>query len=281
MNRSFLLASVFAFVFTTAAAAQTQKFGDEAYQPSYGQPGKDVVWIPTPDSLVVKMLTAAKVTKDDVVYDLGSGDGKIPIAAAKQFGATAFGIEYNSEMAELARRNVQREGVENRVTIITGDIFEQDFSRATVVTMYLLPGLNLKLRPTILKMKPGTRVTSHAFNMGDWDPDERFGSESRDAFLWYVPASVEGTWTIREEGSGPWEANVTFVQRYQKIGGTISVGGKPQTLLTPMLQGDQLTFSFVDGDNTLRTARVTVADRSLKGDLSLHGRTTTLVGNRR
>jgi tRNA G37 N-methylase Trm5 len=155
--------------------------GDGVYQPSPGQAGKDVVWIPTPDALVTKMLEAVKTTRDDVVYDLGSGDGKIPIAAAKQYGAKAVGIEYNPEMAELARRNVKREGVDNLVSIVTGDIFVEDFSQATVVTMYLLPQLNIKLRPTILKMKPGTRVTSHQFGMGEWEPDQQLKVESRDA----------------------------------------------------------------------------------------------------
>jgi hypothetical protein len=117
--------------------------------------------------------------------------------------------------------------------------------------------------------------------MGDWDPDERFSADSRDAFLWYVPAKVAGTWTIQEENSGPWEGSVTLVQRYQRIGGTVSVGGKSQPVLSPVLQGDQLTFSFIDGDDSLRTARVTVADRSFKGELTLHGRTTTIVGKPR
>jgi tRNA A58 N-methylase Trm61 len=129
------------------------------------------------------MLTAAKVTKDDLVYDLGSGDGKIPIAAAKQFGAHAVGIEYNADMAELARRNAKRAGVDNLVKIVTGDIFKEDFSKATVVTMYLLPELNLRLRPTILNMKPGTRVTSHQFTMGDWEADETAEIEYRTAYL--------------------------------------------------------------------------------------------------
>ena len=126
------------------------------------------------------------------MYDLGAGDGKIPIAAAKQFGARAVGIEYNPDMAELARRNAKRAGVDDLVTIITGDIFKEDFSKATVVTMYLLPDLNLKLRPMILKMKPGTRVTSHQFHMGDWEPDETLTQEYRDAYVWIVPADVAG-----------------------------------------------------------------------------------------
>src|SRR5690349_4911585 len=183
-------------VLCSVALAQTQpEYGDDVYRPRLGQTGKDVIWIPTPDTLVTKMLTAAKVTKDDLVYDLGAGDGKIPIAAARDFGAKAVGIEYNPDMAELARRNAKRANVEQQVSIITGDIFVEDFSKATVVTMYLLPELNLKLRPIVLKMKPGTRVVSHAFHMGDWEPDEQLSEFGRDAFLWYVPARVEGTWT--------------------------------------------------------------------------------------
>jgi SAM-dependent methyltransferase len=278
--RTALLAGLFAGFCSTTALAQTT-LGDEVFQPSLGQPGKDVVWIPTPDALVTRMLTATKVTPDDIVYDLGAGDGKIPIAAAKQFGAKATGIEFNPDMAELARRNVRRAGVDKQVNIITGDIFVEDFSRATVVTMYLLPDLNLKLRPTILKMKPGTRVTSHAFHMGDWEPDERFSVESRDGFLWYVPANVEGTWSFKEDLSGPWEATANFVQRYQKVGGTITVGGKTQPLLSPTLQGDVLSFSFVDGDNSLRTAKVMVTDRTFRGELMLHGRPTSIVGSRK
>ena len=192
MIRKPLVAAFLAALVTTAVHAQTKpEHGDEVYQPQVGQAGKDVVWVPTPDALVTRMLTSARVTKDDLVYDLGSGDGKIPIAAAKQFGAKSVGIEYNADMAELARRNVKRAGVDNMVNIITGDIFKEDFSRATVVTMYLLPDLNLKLRPIILKMKPGTRVTSHQFHMGDWEPKEKatvpVNGIDHTVYFWVVP----------------------------------------------------------------------------------------------
>jgi SAM-dependent methyltransferase len=227
------------------------------------------------------MLTAARVTKDDLVYDLGSGDGKIPIAAAKQFGARAFGIEYNPDMAELARRNAKRAGVDNMVTIITGDIFKEDFSKATVVTMYLLPDLNLKLRPIILKMKPGTRVTSHAFHMGDWEPDERFNVEYRDGYLWYVPAQVEGTWAFNEASGNGVNGTVTLAQRYQKVGGTVTVNGRTQPLLGASLVGDKLSFGFLDGENNLRTAKVTVAGSTFTGELSWHGRSTEITGRKR
>jgi SAM-dependent methyltransferase len=245
-----------------------------------GQAGKDVIWVPTPDALVTKMLQAVKTTKDDLVFDLGSGDGKIPIAAAKEFGATAVGIEYNPDMAELARRNVKRAGVDGKVRIITGDIFKEDFSKATVVTMYLLPDLNLKLRPIILKMKPGTRVTSHQFHMGDWEADEKLNIEFRDAYVWYVPADVAGEWAIKEE-SGGFEGVVTLAQRYQRVGGTITTGGKTQPLLSPTLTGDKLAFSFVDNENNLRTVKTTVSGATMSGDLSWFGRSTNISARRR
>jgi hypothetical protein len=281
MLRIAILGAVFATLVGNAALAQNKpEYGDDVFQPQMGQAGKDVIWIPTPDSLVTRMLTAAKVTKDDLVYDLGAGDGKIPIAAAKQFGARAVGIEFNADMAELARRNARRAGVESMVQIITGDIFKEDFSRATVVTMYLLPDLNLKLRPIILRMKPGTRVTSHAFHMGDWEPDERFSAESRDAYLWHVPAQVAGTWAFKEDGGA--EGTATFIQRYQRIGGTVTINGKTQPMLGASLQGDQLRFAYLDGDDVLRSAHVTVSDRQFSGDLSWTGRATTkITGTRR
>lgn len=282
MTRARLFAAVFAALLTAAVSAQQKPdHGDEVFQPSVGQPGKDVIWVPTPDALVTRMLTAAKVTKDDLVYDLGSGDGKIPIAAAKQFGAKAVGIEYNPDMAELARRNAKRQGVDNMVKIVTGDIFKEDFSKATVVTMYLLPDLNLKLRPTILKMKPGTRVTSHQFHMGDWESDEKYSIEFRDAYLWYVPAAVEGTWTFKEDSGNGAEGTLALVQRYQRVGGTVNVGGKAQPILGAALQGDKLSFGFIDNENNLRTARVTVAGNAFNGELSWQGRSTQLSGRKR
>ncbi len=268
------------FVATAAMAQSKPEHGDEVYQPTVGQAGKDVIWVPTPDALVTKMLQAVKTTKDDLVFDLGSGDGKIPIAAAKDFGATAVGIEYNPDMAELARRNVKRAGVDGKVRIITGDIFKEDFTKATVVTMYLLPDLNIKLRPIILKMKPGTRVTSHQFHMGDWEADEKLNIEFRDAYVWYVPADVAGDWALKEE-SGGFEGVLTLAQRYQRVGGTITTGGKTQPLLSPTLTGDKLVFSFVDGENNLRTVKTTVSGTTMSGDLSWFGRSTNISARRR
>ena len=261
------------------AAQVNPEAGDAVYQPTPGQAGKDVVWIPTPDALVIKMLEAVKTTRDDVVYDLGSGDGKIPIAAAKEYGAKAVGIEYNPQMAELARRNVKREGVDNLVNIVTGDIFVEDFSKATVVTMYLLPQLNVKLRPIILKMKPGTRVTSHQFDMGEWEPDQHLTVETRDAYVWTVPANVAGKWMLKSDRES-FSGTLNLVQRYQRLGGTLALGGKTRQLLSAWMDGDKLGFSFIDSDNHLLSARLIVHGSSMTGTLS-DSRKTPLNASRR
>ena len=267
-----------AFVVSSAAQVRTDQ-GQETYNPTPGQAGKDVVWVPTPDAMVVKMLESVKTTKDDLVYDLGSGDGKIPIAAAKEYGAKSVGIEYNPEMAEFARRNVKRAGMEQMVNIITGDIFVEDFSKATVVTMYLLPQLNVKLRPIILAMKPGTRVTSHQFDMGDWEADQHFKIESRDGYVWIVPAPVAGEWMLKDERDSL-SGTLNLVQRYQRLGGTLTVAGKTQPLLGAWMDGDKLGFSFIDGENNLQTARLSVAGSAMKGTLSDTRRTAVTATKR-
>ena len=168
------------------------QYGDDLYRPRLRQPGKDVMWLPTPDAMVTRMLQAAKTTRDDVVYDLGAGDGKIPIAAAKAFGARAVGIEYDRDLAALARRNAERAGVADRVTIVQGDIFNEDFTRATVVTLYLLASANARLRPTLMQqLRPGSRIVSHNFPIGDWEPNvvDNFtdlGGRRRTLYLWSV-----------------------------------------------------------------------------------------------
>jgi|KBSSwiStaDraftv2_1062776.scaffolds.fasta_scaffold695007_1 SAM-dependent methyltransferase len=266
-----------AFALQGAAQVKTDQ-AQETYEPKPGQPGKDVVWVPTPDAMVSRMLEVVKTTKDDLVYDLGSGDGKIPIAAAKDYGAKAIGIEYNPEMADFARRNVKRAGVEPLVEIITGDIFVEDFSKATVITMYLLPALNVKLRPIILAMKPGTRVTSHQFDMGDWEPDQHFVIEGRDGYMWVVPATVGGQWALKDE-SGSFSGTLNLVQRYQRLGGTITLAGKTQPLLGAWIDADKLGFSFIDADRLL-SAKMSVGGSGMSGTLS-DPRKTVLTGTRR
>lgn len=247
------------------ASAQATRSCDEVFQPQVGQSGKDVIWVPTPDELVNRMLKAAKVTKDDLVFDLGAGDGKIAIAAARDYGARSVGIEYKKEMAELARCSAQRAGVSDRTTIIHGDIFKEDFSKATVVTMYLLPELNLRLRPTILKMKPGTRIVTNSFTMGDWEPDQVLTGPGNTGYFWVVPAQVEGKWAL-DGVDGNTAATLTLSQRFQRVGGTISLGGKAQPLLEPRLEGAELRFAFIDGSNNLRSVRATIDGAAMKGE---------------
>jgi len=220
---------------TTAAQAPKQD-----YEPQVGQEGKDVVWVPTPESLVEKMLNMAKATPKDYVIDLGSGDGRTVIAAAKH-GIRAHGIEYNPDMVELARRNAAKEGVSDKATFAKGDLFASDFSRATVLTLFLLPEINLKLRPKILNLRPGTRVVSNSFDMEEWEPDESatVGDGCSDwctAHLWIVPARVAGTWRLAQ-------GELRLKQTFQKISGTLSAGGKNIQIADGKLNGDRITFS--------------------------------------
>ena len=236
--------------------------GDDKYKPRVGQEGKDVVWVPTSNELLALMLKTAKVTPNDLVYDLGSGDGRIAIAAAKDFGARSVGIEYNPEMAKLAQRNADRSGVSDRVKIINGDIFKEDFSKATVVTMYLLPDLNMALRPAILKMKPGTRVASHAFNMGDWEADIEIDASAR-AYYWVVPAKVDGEWLIT--GLEPNKTVLKLSQHYQKIGGTLQIGNESQPILNPKLEGATLSFTYLNRDKSPHSVIMSVNNNEIKG----------------
>jgi SAM-dependent methyltransferase len=213
--------------------------GAQDYEPSVGQEGKDVIWVPTPEDLVEAMLDIAKVTPNDFVMDLGSGDGRVVIAAAKR-GARAVGVEYNPDMVALSRRNAEKAGVSAKATFLNADLFATDLSKATVVTMYLLPSLNLKLRPTILDLKPGIRVVSHAFNMGDWEPDQTVEKQGRTAYLWIVPAKVEGTWSWP---SNPGTTQLKLTQTFQKIQGTLRAGGKVQSISDGKLDGDHIVFS--------------------------------------
>jgi SAM-dependent methyltransferase len=236
---------------------------DSSYKPSPGQAGKDVIWLPTGTELVSLMLKTANVGPQDLVYDLGAGDGKIAIAAAKEFGAKAVGIEYNKDMAAYAQRNANQSGVGHLVKIINGDIFVEDFSKATVITLYLLPDLNIKLRPTILKMKPGTRVVSHAFTMGDWEADKEIGTDA-NAYYWVVPANVAGEWSL--DGLELKNTTLTLAQRYQRIGGNIKIGDKSQPILNSHLEGKYLRFSYVDLNDNLITVRGEINGSTFKGE---------------
>jgi precorrin-6B methylase 2 len=210
------------------------------FVPQVGQQGKDVVWVPTPQELVNKMLTIAEVTPEDFVIDLGSGDGRTVIAAAK-IGAKALGVEYNPEMVALSKENARKEGVAGKAEFIQADLYETDLSAATVITMFLLPEINLKLRPRLLELKPGTRIVSNTFTMGDWQDDYEATTEENwnswnTAHLWIVPAKVEGKWEL-----GDGELNLT--QEFQFIKGTYNSGGKSYTVNDGRLRGNAISFT--------------------------------------
>ncbi len=238
--RALAVSCLAAVVAVNIASAQQAAEKKEEYQPSVGQAGKDVVWVPTPQELVDKMLDMAKVTDKDYVIDLGSGDGRTVITAAKR-GARAVGIEYNPDMVALSRKNAEKEGVKN-ATFINGDIFKEKFNDADVLTMFLLPSLNVQLRPTILDMKPGTRVVSNSFDMGDWEADESFSagdgcSSWCRAHYWMVPAKVEGRWLL---GDG----ELTLTQKYQKLSGTLKTGNVVAPLADgAKMKGDEIVFT--------------------------------------
>ena len=233
------------------------------YKPQVGQEGKDVIWVPTPEGLIDKMLAAAKVNDKDTLFDLGAGDGIIAITAARQYGAKSVGIEYNPEMAQFARRKVAEAGMTDKVKIITGDIFQEDFSAATVVTLYLMPHLNIKLRPILLKMKPGTRVVSNTFNMGDWEPDETVLDQHWRAHFWVVPAQIEGAWVMTGMEGGPLRLNIS--QSFQNIGGTLTRGGQTLALLGAKLRGDEVKFQFVTPDRKVHAFSGRLEGRRLTG----------------
>lgn len=246
-NPLFLFALFFAamtFVLPVSVLAQKASKPAQEYQPVVGQEGKDVIWVPTPQALVDRMLEIAHTTSKDFVIDLGSGDGRLVITAAKKFGAKAMGIEYNPKMVELSNRNAEKEGLSGQVRFIHGDIFETDFSQATVLTLYLLPDLNLRLRPTILKMKPGTRVVSHAFSMDDWSPDQTINVEGYTGYLWIVPAPVEGVWRWRIGDMGPQEYELTLQQSFQQVEGLVRLDGTMGQVRNVKLNGDQISFTI-------------------------------------
>jgi len=243
------------------------------YQPEYNEPGKDVAWWPTPQVLVNKMLDMAKVTPEDFVIDLGSGDGRTVITAAKR-GARALGIEYNPDMVALSKRNAAKEGVGERAQFVQGDLFESDFSQATVITMFLSETINRRLRPRILNLKPGTRVLSNSFTMGEWTADETVTVQDNKgcsrycaALLWIVPAKVEGTWKLSE-------GQLTFTQRFQTISGTFKSGSNTVAIKNGQLSGDLISFSIGDANYTGRMNGDTMEGIYESGGITTKWKTT-------
>jgi 2-polyprenyl-3-methyl-5-hydroxy-6-metoxy-1,4-benzoquinol methylase len=249
------------------AQAQPAK---EPYEPRVGQEGKDVVWVPSPQTVVNKMLDMAKVTPKDYVIDVGSGDGRTVITAAKR-GVKALGIEYNPDMVELSKRNAAKEGVSDKATFAKADLFQSDFSQATVITMFLLPDINIKLRPKILDLKPGTRIVSNTFTMGEWTADET-ATVNEDcqsyctALLWIVPAKVAGTWQLPQ-------GTLTLKQTFQMISGTIRSGNVSTPITNGRLRGDQISFT-AGGAQYTGTVNANVIEGNVKGGADSKWRAT-------
>ncbi|MBI2365167.1 MAG: class I SAM-dependent methyltransferase [Deltaproteobacteria bacterium] len=235
VTRGFLLALTLCLVTPSGSALAAS----QDYEPQVGQEGKDVVWVPTPQELVDKMLDMAKVTPKDYVIDLGSGDGRTVITAAKR-GSKALGIEYNPDMVELSKRNAAKEGVSDKASFVKADLFESDFSQAQVITMFLLPSINVKLRPKILDLKPGTRIVSNSFDMEDWKADQTETVPGCNnwctALLWIVPAKVQGTWKLPQ-------GELSIKQTFQMISGTLRSGNTTVQITNGKLNGDQISFS--------------------------------------
>ena len=248
--RLYLLLAAFLSLIAANVHAQAQPApAKEQFEPRVGQEGKDVVWVPSPQAVVNKMLDMAKVTPKDYVIDLGSGDGRTVITAAKR-GAKAMGIEYNPDMVELSKRNAAKEGVSDKATFQKADLFESDFSQATVISMFLLPDINLKLRPKILNLKPGTRIVSNTFTMGDWAADESTTVNDDcisycTALFWIVPAKVGGTWQLPQ-------GELALKQTFQMISGTLKSGNVATPITNGRLRGDQISFTAGNAQYTGR-----------------------------
>lgn len=264
--RSWLLLAVIAAA--TSAFAQTAT----DFKPQVGQAGKDVVWVPTPQALVDRMLDMAKVTPRDSLMDLGSGDGRTVITAAKR-GIRAVGVEYNPDMVELSKKSAAAAGVSDKATFVKADLFETDLSKATVITLFLLPDLNLKLRPRLLALKPGTRVVSNTFTMGDWNPDDRIDAGGAceswcSAMLWIIPAKVQGTWRIPQ-------GDLTLTQTFQMLSGNLKSQSGTTQLTTGKLRGDQISFTVGTAEYTGR-----VNGNSMDGTVTSGGSTSKWTASR-
>jgi precorrin-6B methylase 2 len=237
------------------ASAQATQTPAKPYEPTVGQAGKDVVWVPTPQELVEKMLDMAKLTPQDFLMDLGSGDGRTVITAARR-GARALGIEYNPDMVGLARQKAAEAKVSDRATFQEADLYEIDLSKAQVITMFLLPSINMKLRPKLLDLRPGTRIVSNSFTMEDWQADqtETITGECTGwctALVWIVPAKVEGTWQLGQN-------TLTLTQQFQTFRGTLG-----KTPVEGRLNGADISFT-ADG----ASYKGMVDGRTMKGTVT-------------
>lgn len=234
------LSPIFVLLLALAAPAFPQDTGT----------AHDTPYVPSSRATVMEMLRIAGTGPQDTVYDLGSGDGRVVIAAAKEFGARAVGVERDARLLEHSRAAAARAGVGDRVRFVQQDLLVTDLSPASVITLYLGPTLNLKLRPALLRLKPGTRIVTHGADLGDWRPDRRT-SIRKDVWLWIVPAQVAGRWRGAVGAApGARSLEVEFTQRYQEVTGRAWLGGAPTQVWDARLEGERLSFAIVDAAET-------------------------------
>lgn len=263
------------------ALARAAADSEETFVPQLGRSGKDVMWLPTPDELITRLMRLAQVGPDDELVDLGSGDGKIVIAAARDFGVRAWGVEFDEKMVEFSKLSAQEAGVADKATFVQGDIFATDFSRATVVAMYLLPYLNLRLRHTLMAMRPGTRIITHQFHMGRWEPDETTLVAHRPGYLWIVPANAGGNWKfdLPQDGSTV-PAELELTQTFQKLKGIATLPGMRTTLRMPRLTASSLAFAFTDADGHLRAVQGEIDGDMMRGTITGPGGSAPFAASR-
>lgn len=231
-----------------------------------GLPGKDVIWVPTPDEILDRMLAMAQVKPTDLVVDLGAGDGRMVIAAAKKYGARGLGVEYNPLLIEAGRTAARKAGLQDgQVKMVRADLFTADIRDATVVMLYLLPDMNLKLRTKLLNLRPGTRIVAHQFGIPEWEPDETSWHNRRAAFLWVVPAQVAGGWRLTLPGGQA--VDLDLEQKYQVFRGRAHLGEVLAGLRATRLHADAIEFVYVDGAGLLHTFRGRVDGEAMTGEV--------------
>lgn len=224
-----------------------------------GEVQRDVPFVPTPEEVAAEMLRLANVKESDVVYDLGCGDGRIVITAAKQYGARGIGVDIDPQRIADSKANATKAGVADRVQFVNRSLFEMDMSDATVVTLYLLPSVNVKLRPKLLReLRPGTRVVSHSFDMEDWEPDASVNVDGRRVHFWVIPAQVKGAWQANlPTANGAQQATLELDQKYQVVTGQAKIGEMTIPITGAKLVGDQLTFALADPNQGQRIIQYT------------------------
>lgn len=237
----------------------------------------DVPFVPTPLVVVDEMLRAAQVGQQDVVYDLGSGDGRIVITAAQKFGARGVGVELSPDLVAESEEAARQAGVEGRVKFLQQDLFQTDFTEASVITMYLLPNVNRRLRPQLLNLKPGTRIVAHDFDLGEWKPDQ-VTTIRKNVFLWIVPAQVAGRWLAQVPlPGGTRQYMIEFRQAFQMIDGVARLDGQPAQMWEMRLRGDRVSFVIVDGADRDNEASLYFEGRVIGG--TMQGEVKRGVGN--